>query len=106
MRLFSKHARASCKQRDEFEEVEALSGLGIRKIACGHWHSAAASVDGTVYTWGWDERLQLGVRWARGDGMRGSSSGCVGHVGDERLQLGVRWARGDGMRGFSSGCVP
>ena len=40
--------------------VEALAGIKIDDIACGHWHSLALSVYGDVYSWGWNEHGQLG----------------------------------------------
>lgn len=42
--------------------IEALAGIKISDIACGHWHSLALSVYKDVYSWGWDEHGQLGQR--------------------------------------------
>lgn len=42
-------------------EVNALSGLKIKKIAAGAFHSLALSEFGDVYAWGWNKDGQLGV---------------------------------------------
>lgn len=41
--------------------VEALSGIKIIKIAAAGWHCCAISEYGDLYTWGWNEKGQLGV---------------------------------------------
>ena len=40
--------------------VEALEGIAMIDIACGHWHCIALSEYGDVYSWGWNEHNQLG----------------------------------------------
>lgn len=41
--------------------MEALAGVEIVKIAAGGWHSCAISSIGDLYTWGWNDRGQLGI---------------------------------------------
>ncbi|XP_053697522.1 probable E3 ubiquitin-protein ligase HERC3 [Sabethes cyaneus] len=41
--------------------VEALAGVKIVHIAAGAWHSAAVSSFGDLYTWGCNDRGQLGI---------------------------------------------
>ena len=36
-------------------KVEALSGVGVRKLGCGTQFSVALAKDGRVYTWGQGE---------------------------------------------------
>lgn len=43
-------------------EVEALAGVKITKIRAGGWHCFALSEFGDLYTWGWNDTGQLGVR--------------------------------------------
>ncbi|CAH2990349.1 unnamed protein product [Chilo suppressalis] len=43
-------------------EVEALAGIKIIKIRAGGWHCLALSEFGDLYTWGWNDSGQLGVR--------------------------------------------
>ncbi len=40
--------------------MEALAGVAMASIACGHWHSMSLSEYGDVYSWGWNEHGQLG----------------------------------------------
>eukprot|EP00054_Salpingoeca_dolichothecata_P018562 m.114214 g.114214 ORF g.114214 m.114214 type:complete len:355 (-) comp22918_c0_seq4:58-1122(-) len=40
--------------------IEALSGLHMKEIAAGGWHSLALSCDGDVYSFGWNNHGQLG----------------------------------------------
>lgn len=46
---------------EEPELVEALSGIKITKIAAAGWHCCAISEHGDLYTWGWNEKGQLGI---------------------------------------------
>jgi len=41
--------------------VEALEGVSVTSVAAGGWHSLAVTDAGDVYSWGWNERGQLGV---------------------------------------------
>lgn len=41
--------------------VEALTGIQIKQVAAGGWHSLALSEFGDVYSWGWNECGQLGI---------------------------------------------
>ncbi|KAK7010132.1 hypothetical protein BgiMline_001724 [Biomphalaria glabrata] len=41
--------------------IDALHGLTIKTISAGGWHSAAISVFGDLYMWGWNESGQLGL---------------------------------------------
>ena len=41
--------------------IEALSGMKVRKIAAGSWHSCAVTDSGDLYTWGWNSNGQLGA---------------------------------------------
>ncbi|XP_026470978.1 RCC1 domain-containing protein 1-like [Ctenocephalides felis] len=41
--------------------VEALDGIQISKISAGGWHSCAVGILGELYTWGWNEKGQLGL---------------------------------------------
>lgn len=41
--------------------VEALSGIKVKKIAVGGWHSLALSEFGDLYAWGWNDTGQLGI---------------------------------------------
>ncbi|KAK5131507.1 hypothetical protein LTR08_000901 [Meristemomyces frigidus] len=52
--------------------VEALGGLGIAKVACGGWMSAAVSGDGALFLWG-----RAGV----------GAIGCLGGVGVGEVAL-------------------
>lgn len=47
---------------DKPTEVEALAGIPITKIRAGGWHCFALSEFGDLYTWGWNDIGQLGVR--------------------------------------------
>lgn len=39
-----------------------LDGLIVIDIDAGGWHSAAVTVNGDLYTWGWNNFGQLGLR--------------------------------------------
>lgn len=41
--------------------VETLSGVGVRALSAGGWHSLAASEDGDVWVWGRGEYGRLGL---------------------------------------------
>lgn len=43
--------------------IDALTGIKIVKIAAGGWHSCALSADGDLYTWGWNNHGQLGIKF-------------------------------------------
>ena len=43
------------------KRLEALSGIQIKHISAGGWHSLALSEFGDVYSWGWNECGQLGI---------------------------------------------
>ena len=71
--------------RTEPSLIHALSGLPMKDIACGHWHCLVLSASGDVYSWGWNEHGQLGLRSPPGptvalptlvDIITDSSSGC------------------------------
>ncbi|ESO96806.1 hypothetical protein LOTGIDRAFT_231645 [Lottia gigantea] len=49
------------EERKEPQEVDALSGISIKTVSAGGWHSIAVSEDGDLYTWGWNESGQLGL---------------------------------------------
>lgn len=55
---------------DEPELVEALSGIRITSISVGGWHCCAVSESGDLYTWGWNEKGQLGVFNATKDNIK------------------------------------
>ena len=42
--------------------IHALAGVPMKDIACGHWHCLVLSASGNVYSWGWNEHGQLGLR--------------------------------------------
>ena len=42
--------------------INALAGLPMKAIACGHWHSVVLSQSGDMYSWGWNEHGQLGLK--------------------------------------------
>ncbi|ELT94295.1 hypothetical protein CAPTEDRAFT_179088 [Capitella teleta] len=44
------------------QKVAALEGMSMTSVSAGGWHSAALSDIGDIYTWGWNERGQLGAR--------------------------------------------
>ncbi|XP_028158924.1 E3 ISG15--protein ligase HERC5-like isoform X2 [Ostrinia furnacalis] len=50
-------------------EVEALAGIEITKIRAGGWHCFALSEFGDLYTWGWNDTGQLGVKHANSKGV-------------------------------------
>ena len=41
--------------------IEALTGVHIKQVAAGGWHSLALSNIGDIYAWGWNNHGQLGV---------------------------------------------
>lgn len=41
-------------------ELDALSGLKVVAISAGGWHSCCVTVQGDLYTWGWNCCGQLG----------------------------------------------
>uniref|UniRef100_A0A182PP79 Uncharacterized protein n=1 Tax=Anopheles epiroticus TaxID=199890 RepID=A0A182PP79_9DIPT len=42
--------------------VQGLAGVKVTDIAADGWHSAAVTVFGDLYTWGWNNQGQLGLR--------------------------------------------
>mmetsp|Transcript_18594 Transcript_18594/g.46624 ORF Transcript_18594/g.46624 Transcript_18594/m.46624 type:complete len:257 (+) Transcript_18594:276-1046(+) len=42
------------------EPIQALTDLGVRKIAVGHSHAAAITYSGDLYTWGLNQHGELG----------------------------------------------
>ena len=48
--------------RTEPSLVQTLAGVPMRAIACGLWHSLVLSRNGDLYSWGWNEDGQLGLR--------------------------------------------
>lgn len=46
--------------QDEPTYVDALRGVGVRKIACGSGHTVVLSTEGEVYTWGRGDDGRLG----------------------------------------------
>ncbi|XP_052770458.1 RCC1 domain-containing protein 1-like isoform X1 [Mya arenaria] len=42
-------------------EISTLEGIQVVAIATGSWHSAAATAEGDIYMWGWNESGQLGL---------------------------------------------
>ena len=47
--------------RPEPAKIEALRSKRIVKVHAGEYHSLALGADGTVYTWGRNDRGQLGL---------------------------------------------
>ena len=41
--------------------VKALSACDIANVVCGHYHSFARSIEGTLYAWGKNSNGQLGI---------------------------------------------
>ena len=50
------------KSRDVPCVIHALTGLPMTSIACGNWHCLVLSQTGDMYSWGWNEDSQLGLR--------------------------------------------
>ena len=48
--------------RTEPQIIQALAGLPMKAIACGNWHCLALSQSGDLYSWGWNEQGQLGLK--------------------------------------------
>ena len=48
--------------RSEPSVIHALAGLPMQAIACGNWHSVVLSQSGDLYSWGWNEQGQLGLK--------------------------------------------
>ncbi|XP_023245825.1 ultraviolet-B receptor UVR8 [Copidosoma floridanum] len=46
---------------DEPKLIEALAGLKVLQITASGWHSAVVTDQGDLYTWGWNNRGQLGL---------------------------------------------
>ncbi|XP_044003761.1 ultraviolet-B receptor UVR8 isoform X2 [Aphidius gifuensis] len=46
---------------NEPELIRALAGLKIAKVSAGGWHSAVVTVEGDLYTWGWNKNGELGI---------------------------------------------
>ncbi|KAB8659306.1 hypothetical protein FH972_026195 [Carpinus fangiana] len=46
---------------DQAHEIHALGGFKVSKIACGDHHSVALDRQGRVFTWGDNQRGQLGI---------------------------------------------
>ena len=42
-------------------EVKMLQSLDIAAVVCGHYHSFARSVEGSLYAWGKNCNGQLGI---------------------------------------------
>ena len=42
-------------------QVEALRGIVVKMVACGAEHSVACTVDGSMYSWGWNCYGNLGL---------------------------------------------
>ena len=40
--------------------IEALDGMKVKAISCGHWHNLVLSEFGDLYSWGWNADKQLG----------------------------------------------
>lgn len=49
-----------CRSYDRPKMIENLQGKHVREIACGSGHSAAITSNGELYTWGQNDRGQLG----------------------------------------------
>ncbi|XP_043083832.1 RCC1 domain-containing protein 1 [Puntigrus tetrazona] len=47
--------------QEDPQVLEALWGVPVRAVSAGNWHSAAVSVGGDLYMWGWNESGQLGL---------------------------------------------
>ena len=43
------------------QRIDRLWSSGIVQVACGDNHSAALSIDGRMYTWGFGKHGQLGL---------------------------------------------
>lgn len=57
------------------QQVSALVGLKVSKIAAGGWHSCAITDGGDLYSWGWNNYGQLGYPF---DDKDDSEKGIVG----------------------------
>lgn len=42
--------------------VQSLSGIKISDVSAGAWHTAAVSIFGDLYVWGWNSQGQLGLK--------------------------------------------
>ncbi|KAG8223575.1 hypothetical protein J437_LFUL003039 [Ladona fulva] len=49
------------EDEDSPREVDALSGLNVKSVAAGGWHSVAITATGDAYVWGWNTSGQLGM---------------------------------------------
>lgn len=52
---------------EEPELLIPLDGLIVTDIDAGGWHSAAVTISGDLYTWGWNNFGQLGHRSEEGN---------------------------------------
>ena len=41
--------------------IDALTGVHLKQVAAGGWHSLALSSIGDIYAWGWNNHGQLGI---------------------------------------------
>ncbi|XP_071445161.1 RCC1 domain-containing protein 1 [Hetaerina americana] len=49
------------EDEDSPRELEMLSGLQVKNISAGGWHSVAVTSAGDAYVWGWNSSGQLGL---------------------------------------------
>ncbi|XP_046383743.1 ultraviolet-B receptor UVR8 isoform X2 [Ischnura elegans] len=49
------------EDEDSPRELEMLSGLQVKSISAGGWHSVALMRSGDAYVWGWNSSGQLGL---------------------------------------------
>lgn len=45
---------------DEPQLIKALKDLDITRVSAGGWHSAAVTIEGNLYIWGWNKNRELG----------------------------------------------
>jgi alpha-tubulin suppressor-like RCC1 family protein len=87
--LYSQLGHGSTDNEHTPRIVEALNGIpggGIAAVACGDWHTAAVSVIGDVYTWGWGKQGQLGHR-----GPHNACPGVMYGPGDDGSEAHPRY---------------
>ncbi|DAZ97478.1 TPA: hypothetical protein N0F65_009961 [Lagenidium giganteum] len=69
---YNKLGLTGCNSEMETEPrlVEALDGIEIVDVSCGHYHTAAVDKDGKMYSWGWGSSTLKGC-------------GALGHAGGQ-----------------------
>ncbi|KAL4138725.1 hypothetical protein PRIC2_002229 [Phytophthora ramorum] len=61
--LYNQLGHGSTQNERQPTAVDALQGLDskIEQVECGNWHTAALTLSGDLYTWGWGKDGQLGL---------------------------------------------